>query len=386
MAIGLYIAVDFKPNLGGIAEHTHQMAKHLTEVGEEITVLTPALSGSAEFDKTCNYPVVRFATGMPLGTWLKSRLDRRLMLIGILTLANRIDADYLLCDRWSPIAGLNIILASRLLRIPFFLFAHGSEFSQPVPLRNSRKMTVRAATRVISVSNYIRTLVLEDGVNPNNVVTVPNGFDSREIDSYRGRSHTGRFPEIDAAFGQGYPTILTVSRLMDRKGIDRVIQAMPAIVSEVPGTRYIIVGDGGDRDRLRRLVAESPAKDSILFLGPLTGDEKFECYSRCDVFVMPSREDGFAMVFPEANAFGKPVIGGRSGGVPEAIVHGENGLLVDPNNVGEITRAITRLLVSHSERHYLGQKGMSKVKDELNWKASAAKVRSLLCEFVGELE
>ena len=84
MARGLYIAVDFKPRLGGVAEHTHQMAKHLTELGERITVLAPALPGGADFDQTCEYPIVRFDTKVALASWLKSRLDRRLILIGIL--------------------------------------------------------------------------------------------------------------------------------------------------------------------------------------------------------------------------------------------------------------------------------------------------------------
>ena len=145
-------------------------------------------------------------------------------------------------------------------------------------------------------------------------------------------------------------TVLTVSRLMDRKGIDRVIEAMPAIVRNVPGTRYVVVGDGGDRERVHDLASKSPVRSSITFLGPLTGDKKFECYSRCDVFALPAREDGFPVVIPEANAFGKPVVGGRSGGIPEAITHGENGLLVDPNSVDDDS-AITGLLARIPQRH-----------------------------------
>ena len=74
MARGLYIAVDFKPRLGGVAEHTHQMVRHLTEMGEHVTVVTPMLPGDAEFDQTCEYPIVRFDTKLALGPWLKPRL------------------------------------------------------------------------------------------------------------------------------------------------------------------------------------------------------------------------------------------------------------------------------------------------------------------------
>ena len=378
MASGLYIAVDFKPRLGGVAEHTHQMARHLTEMGERITVVTPTLPGGAQFDRTCEYPIVRFDTRLPVGSWLKSRLDRRSMLIGILAAARRTKAEYLICDRWSPIAGMNAVVASKLLRIPLILFAHGSEFSQTPPLEFSRKLTARAADRVIGVSSYIRSHVLDDGVDPEKVLTIRSGVDLREIDAYQGRGYAGRFPDLDAVFSSGRPTVLTVSRLMDRKGIDRVIEAMPAIVRKVPGTRYVVVGDGGDRERVHGLASKSPVRSSITFLGPLTGDKKFECYSRCDVFALPAREDGFGIVVPEANAFGKPVVGGRSGGIPEAITHEENGLLVDPNSVDEIADAIARLLENPAEAHRLGANGRRRVENEFTWKASATALLSIV--------
>ena len=386
MASGLYIAVDFKPRLGGVAEHTHQMARHLAELGERITVITPALPGGAEFDQTCEYPIVRFDTKLALGSWLKSRLDRRLLLIGILGMARRTRAEYLICDRWSPIAGMNAALASKLLKIPLILFAHGSEFSQPARLKFSRKLCVRAAVRVICVSSYIHSHVLDDAVDPEKVLRIPNGFDLREIDAYQSRNYPGRFRDLDAAFPPGHPTVLTVSRLMDRKGIDRVIEAMPSIVRSVPGTRYVIVGDGGDMDRLHSLVSKSAVRGAITFLGPLTGDKKFECYRRCDVFAMPSREDSFPIVFPEANAFGKPVIGGRSGGVPDAITHEANGLLVDPNSVDEIADAITRLLENPAEGHRLGANGRRRVENEFTWKASAAALLAVVRDVLEQPE
>ena len=360
------------------------MARHLNEFGEHITVLTPALPGGAEFDQTCEYPIVRFDTKLALGSWLKSRLDRRLLLIGILGMARRTRAEYLICDRWSPIAGMNAVLASKLLKIPLILFAYGSEFSQPARLGFSRKLTARAAARVICVSSYIRSHVLDDGVEPDKVLTIRNGFDPREIDAYESRSYPGRFRELDAAFPPGHPTVLTVSRLMDRKGIDRVIEAMPAIVRSVPGTRYVVVGDGGDRERVENLASKSPVRSSITFLGPLMGDKKFECYSRCDVFALPAREDGFPVVVPEANAFGKPVIGGRSGGIPEAITHDENGLLVDPDSVDHVVDAITGLLGNPAEAQRLGANGRRRVENEFTWKASAAaRHRGFTCGAAG---
>ena len=382
MATGLYIAMDFKPRVGGIAEHGHQMAKHLTELGEQITVLTPALSGAAEFDKTCGYPVVRFDTRLPLGNWLKSRLDRRLILLGILRVARRIKADYLVCDRWSPIAGVNVVLASKFLRLPFFLFAHGTEVARPTHLGVLRKFAFRNAAKAFCVSRYTKALVNRLGVRQTNLAVIPNGFDVRELDSYQKRREYSENRRLDKAFEPGTQTILTISRLVPRKGIDKVIEAMPLIMAEIPEARYVIGGDGGDRDRLRQLANASPAKESITFLGRISEKEKHECYKRCDVFVMPNREsaegdiEGFGIVFLEANAFGKPVVGGRSGGAVDAIKHGITGLLVNPTNVLEIAAAVIDLLTDKIEAEKLGQSGMRRIESEFNWTIGASRVVS----------
>ena len=383
MATGLYIALDFKPRLGGIAEHTHQMAKHLTELGEQITVLTPSQPGDAEFDKTCDYPVIRFDTKLPVGNWLKSRLDRRLMLIGILRIARRIKANYLICDRWSPIAGVNLILASKLTQIPFFLFAHGTELARPTRLGIFRGMALRMATRVLCVSGYTKSLAENIGVKQASLAVIHNGFDSREIESYRKRRKENTFPRLDAVFPPGAQTVVTISRLVPRKGIDRVIEAMPRIVSALPGTRYVIGGDGEDRDRLERLANASPARESIVFLGRLTEYEKFECYNRCDVFAMPNREsadgdvEGFGIVFLEANAFGKPVVGGHSGGAIDAIVHEKTGLLVDPLDADSIAESLMKLLKNPQYAHKIGDNGKQMVENEFTWKTGANRLLSI---------
>ncbi len=359
------------------------MAKHLTELGEKITVLTPAQPGAIEFDKTCEYPVIRFDTRLPLGNWVKSRLDRRLILIGILRVARRLKADYLICDLWSPIAGLNLVLASILLRLPFFLFAHGTEVARPMHLGVLRTMAFRTATKVLCVSRYTKALVNRLGVKQANLAVIPNGFDVRELDSYQKRCEYSDYRRLDKAFEPGTQTILTISRLVPRKGIDKVIEAMPMIKAEIPEVRYVIGGDGSDIDRLRQLASASPAKESIVFLGRLAQDEKYESYRRCDVFIMPNREpadgdvEGFGIVFLEANAFGKPVIGGRSGGASDAIVHEETGLLVDPCSIDEIAEAVIRLFRNTDEIRRIGDVGRRRVAQDFSWKASADSTLSI---------
>ena len=168
----------------------------------------------------------------------------------------------------------------------------------------------------ICVSSYIRSLVLGDAVDPEKVLTIPK----RVRPQGNRRVSKPQLAQEDFAISTqpcppGCLTVLTVSRLMDRKGIDGVSRQCLRLFASVPGTRYV------DRWRWRRqgtpawprLQVARP-KTPSRFLALSQGTRSFECYSRCDVFALPAREEGFVIVVPEANAFGKPVIGGRSGG------------------------------------------------------------------------
>ena len=143
---------------------------------------------------------------------------------------------------------------------------------------------------------------------------------------------------------------------------------MPSILSSIPNAAYIVGGDGPDRARLEGLRCASPPREAITFLGRITDEEKWACYDRCNVFAMPNRiegsdVEGFGIVFLEANAFGKPIVGGRSGGAVEAIVDGETGLLVDPHDIATIAASVVRLLKNADEAMRLGENGETPSRD-----------------------
>ena len=145
------------------------------------------------------------------------------------------------------------------------------------------------------------------------------------------------------------PILLTVGRLQRRKGHDMVIRAMPLIKAKIPHAIYLIVGTGEESAFLQALVREVDVTDSVIFVGCITDEEVLGCYAACNVFVMPNREingdiEGFGIVYLEASAAGKPVIGGRSGGTSDAILDGITGLRVDGTSVAEIAEAVISLL------------------------------------------
>ena len=385
MSVGLVAAPDFKPRVGGVAEHAHQMVTHLGELGERIVVMAPQMEGAAEFDRTCGYTVIRF-TAESDKRWA-SRWSRLSLWRSTLEAAEAVDPDYLVCSRWDPITGSISVLASRVLRIPLLVFAHGTEVGRRSKWGPLRQITMGMADRVVCVSSYTQSLVEKMGLKPDQLAVVTNGFDSRMAERFSRARREDGLSRLEHFFQCGMRVVLTISRLVQRKGIDRVISAMPDVVAAVPNAVYLIGGDGPDRERLEGLRDASPARDSIKFLGGVTESEKLECYQRCDLFVMPNRAErgdveGFGIVFLEANAFGKPVIGGRSGGALDAIVDGETGLLVDPNDVDEVANGVVRLLEDADEATRLGANGKRRVESDFSWTACAIRFRTVIDEAV----
>ena len=276
----------------------HQVTKQLTEFGEYVTVLTPSIPGDAEFDRDCGYPVTRYVTKMHQGGGWKHPIDRNRLLIEILKANSRRKVDYLILGSYGAYVGAQVALASKLLRKPFFMYAHGA--SSPARPESSalaevfRKFTLRAANRVICVSDYVRSLILEhSGLEPQKAVTILNGVDLPQVDAYL----SVRLPKN----GDSNATLVTISRLDRCKGIDRMIEAMPRIVSEAPGTRYIVVGSGDDEWYLKNLASQSPAGDAITFTGPhvrrpaILNSMKSQTYSRCPADVIMKASQLFSL-------------------------------------------------------------------------------------------
>lgn len=156
------------------------------------------------------------------------------------------------------------------------------------------------------------------------------------------------------------PGILSVSRMNkeDRyKGIDNVIRSLPAVVQEVGPVEYTLVGQGDDVPRLRALAAGLGVARYVNFMGGLSDAELRDQYRRCSLFVMPSRKEGFGIVFLEAMAYGKPVVGGAHGGTPSVVKDKETGLLVDSSDVAGIAHSITLFLNDEEMREKFGLAG-----------------------------
>jgi phosphatidyl-myo-inositol dimannoside synthase len=184
----------------------------------------------------------------------------------------------------------------------------------------------------------------------------------------------------------GGPWLLTVSRLDTHKGIDTVIRALPAVRAAFPAARYAVAGVGARRPEFERLAHALGLSDAVKFLGFVGDDQLPALYNAADLYVGASRRydllaEGFGIALVEASACGLAVVGGRSGGVPDAVRDGETGILVDPDDPAAVAAGIGRLLTDAAARRRMGDAGRRAVETYYNWDRVAADLIRIDDEF-----
>lgn len=245
-------------------------------------------------------------------------------------------ADILICGHLHhlAIAWLATIFNRRL---EYYLVAHGIEVWRPYSWLERRALS--GARRILCVSEYTRRQLLRfhPALPAERLVVVPNTLDPcLAPDLHR--------PPTATTFAG--PCILTVSRLTvaDRyKGVDTLIEAMPLVCRNFPFARLKITGQGDDVPRLRNLAATLGVAGAVDFTGRIDDEALRNEYALCDLFALPSRREGFGLVFLEAMTFGKPCLGARAGGAPEVITD-DVGSLVEYGNVPDLAAAVADLV------------------------------------------
>ena len=276
----------------------------------------------------------------------------------------------------------------RLFGLPFVIYAHGNEIlAAQAGEWHKPRLALQRANRVIANSHFTAGLLRNLGVEPGRIVIVHPGCD---IAHYRRATPRPGLRERLLGERTG-PTLLTVGHLVERKGHDTVLKALPAVLRSVPNVTYLIIGDGPYRTDLERLAKSLGVRGNVVFAGRVEAEILPECLAICDAFVMTSRArldlcdvEGFGLVYLEANACGKPVIGGRSGGVIDAIEHESSGLLVDPLDENDVAQAVTRLLTDRDYAQRLGEQGMQRVRREFTWQHMVERVRAVLADVATE--
>lgn len=266
----------------------------------------------------------------------------------------------------------------KLTKTPYSVFLHGMDLNYALKTARKRKIAKKVldnAKNVICANSYTAKTV-EGLIGDKNKISVVNpGVDSRlNIDAEIVAQIKGKY-DLHNKF-----VLLSIGRLVRRKGFDKVIEALPEVLKIFPNLIYVIIGKGEDGDYLKEKAKEFG--DKIIFLDSVTEEEKWAWLDICDVFAMPARDingdmEGFGIVYLEANLCGKPVIAGDSGGVRDAVQHEVNGLLVNPEKNKEISDAIMRLLLNNNFRMKLGKYGREKVLKDFRWSEKVNKIYNL---------
>lgn len=363
----LVVTQDFPPDVGGIQTYSWEIGRRLAARVADLHVIAPRRPGAPAVDRQAPFPVTRVA-GRP-------DLLPLTALGAVLQEARRLHPTVAFHAQWQTVGAS--IVARALTGWPrrIACAAHGRELLfNPLPHQLGldaaygwfRRWTVSHVDGFFPVSRYTAGLLRRLGVPDNRLHVVPNGTDPE-------RFRPGGRDAVRRRRGLGErPVLLTVGRLVPRKGIDTVLRALPTIIAAVPDVAYLVAGTGPDRERLEQLARHLDVLDAVRFLGHVAHEELPAHYSAADLFVMPAREappdvEGFGLVFLEANACGTPVVGARTGGIPDAIVDGETGMLVPPSDPDTLARAITGLLSDPERLARLGEQGRAHAVHAANW-------------------
>jgi len=250
---------------------------------------------------------------------------------------------------------------------PVMIYAHGEELTGWGRGKKFKMMcfVMRKANWILSNSDNTRDILVSLlGVKPHRIVlTYPTVDENR----FRPGRPCDDLREAIGVKGEK-KLILSVGRLLRRKGFDNVIRSLPLLLRQGVDIEYALIGIGDDLAYLQELANELDVSKRVHFLGHVSYEDLPRWYNACEMFVMPNRDidgdtEGFGLVFLEAAASGRPAIAGKAGGTSSAVVDGETGLRVDGENVKEITQAIMHLSLDPAEAAEMGRKARLRVLD-----------------------
>lgn len=353
----LLITLEWPPMHGGVSEYLSGLFSALPE--DRVAVL---------YDKTV-------LEGLGRMRWI-STISKAVQM------AKETNAEMVAVSHLLPMGYVALFL-KLFHKKPYIVFVHGLDVKM---LRRNPwkrflgKLILKNAERVIANSHHTESLAREYCNNPEQIVVIypcPSGPAMRIV-------NPEKVQELREKYQLGNAQVLiTVCRLVERKGVDTVISDLEAIGKFCNDVKYLVVGDGPDRERLKRLSREYKVEDKIIFTGKVDADDIADHFGLGDVFLMLAREtendvEGFGIVYLEAGYHKLPVVAGRSGGVPEAVLDGKTGVLVDPGGGDQMVSAVCGLFKDRALARRLGEEAQRRVKEEFTWAHQAERLKDVL--------
>ncbi len=288
---------------------------------------------------------------------------------------------------WSPdliiCAHIGIAPAGRLIqgftRVPYWVILYGIEVWGELSL--AKQKALREAQRLVSITRFtLDATTARHSLHQPRVLILPPTLPKEKT--------AGSVPAPLSSDSGQRPVVLTVGRIASSeryKGHDVMLEAWPSVLRRLPDAVYWIVGGGDDLTRLESKARELGVAASVRFTGPVSPEELAVCYHRCSVFAMPARTEldaraprgeGFGIVYLEAMAHGKPVLGPRVGAPAEFIRTGEHGLLVDPASANEVANALIELLGDPERARRMGEAARQFVRSEFSFESFCKRLQA----------
>ena len=370
----LLVTNDFPPKRGGIQSYLWELWRRLPP--DSFTVVTPDRPGAAAWDATQPFAVERVRTPALIpGPGLTRRVN---------ALAAERGATLVLVD---PVAQLAPLVGN--LEVPWGVIVHGAEVVIPAAMPAVQllvRRALRGASLVVAAGTYPARVAERAAGRRLPVVVVPPGIDARRfvpLDESQRAAARQRFGVAPDA-----PLVVSVSRLVPRKGMDRLVEAAAALADRHPGLVVLIGGAGRDAGRLQQLITSSGAP--VRLVGPVSDGDLPGFLGMADAFAMLCRnrwggleQEGFGIVFLEAAACAVPQVAGNSGGVADAVVHDLTGLMVDdPRDGDDVGAALDALLADPHRRARLGAAARQRVLDGFDHDQLAAQLAEAITSAV----
>jgi len=349
----------FYPIVGGVTRYTHELAKRLMKKGYEIWVVT----GHGEnngirncgqvpvFDVRCMKSIYESVFINPLDshwTLLKFLKEKKFDLIHIQHFGFSMLL-FLLKHVNIPVISSTHLEPERYLHVNKIV----NTLWKSVAINMWAKYILERSRYIIAVGEFYRKTLMEIGLyDPEKVIYVPNGVDSKKFSP--GDS------EFKSKLGTKY--ILFVGRLDVVKGLKYLIAAFKLVESKFPEVKLVIVGDGPEKERLRRMASEN-----VIFTGKVLGDKLIDIFRGAEMFILPSVAEGSPLAVLEAMSCGIPVVSTAVGEIPHILSEGK-GLLVKPCSVNELANAISFLLENEDIRKKMSIKSREYIRNNRDWK------------------
>lgn len=373
----LLVTNDFGPRTGGIETFVIGLLERIT--GHEVTVFTSQQGETSEYDQQWldkfGVRVIRDRSKILLPSWRVTRAVKKVV--------ESHNIEIVVFGAAAPLALMSSALRKSGVK-KIIALTHGHEvwWAKIFPFNLAIKRIGKGVDHLTYLGEFTRQAISKALTDKSikEMVKIAPGIDTAHFipqpDGMQKRKELGL---------QDKKIIISVGRLVHRKGQDKLIEAMPDVLRKIPNAHLLIVGEGPYKNHLEKLVNKLSLKENITFAGRIMYDRLPSYLSAADLFAMPSRSrffglevEGLGIVYLEASACGIPVLAGNSGGAPDAVLEGVTGFCVDGTNVAEIASAVIEICSDAERASHMGAAGRNWIVDQWRWDLWSKEFNELL--------